>query len=317
MDHLVYNQSPNLVISLTCSVNGGTGNNIMDIEWSGPAVEQQPATIQTDLGIFTSNLILTRATMFFSGVYQCTAGYDNSLCTANVSSNARLDVIARPSIVDQTQSPHIVDKGVNVSLLFDFSAHPSFTSTSCSGPDGDIKMNTSSITLTRVDNHTTFQVILVINISIVNYAHGGIYTCVANNSAGDIRAMVLLIVRPIVEPELTLARMGDNITLMCLAQSFPEPSYLWEMISMTDSGGSGSVLDVSNAFESGSSENQIVTQPTLEFNPIEYGDNGNYRCVITFNGVWQVSSNEALLSGRYYLLESSVYSLCAMMFKLI
>ena len=292
----MYIESPHLKIILTCSVNGGAGS--VDIVWSGPAVQFQPATIQTDHGIFTSNLILTRATMFVSGMYQCTAGYDNSLCIANVSSNVRLDVVAPPSIVDQTQSPHIVDKGVNLSLLFEFAAHPSFTNVHCSGPDGDIKMNTSSITLTRFDNDTTFQVRLLIDISIVNHVHGGMYTCAANNTAGDMSATVLLLVRPVVDPELNLAKMGDNVTLRCLAQSFPMPSYLWEAISMTDSGGSGSILDVFNMFQSGNGENRIVTQPTLEFKSVEYGDNGNYRCVITFNRIWQVSSNEVLIAGR-------------------
>ena len=293
MDELMLVQSPDLVIVLTCSLNGGAGN--VEIVWSGPVVQPRPRTIRTDRGTFTSNLILTNATMFFSGVYQCTAGYDNSLCIANVSSEVRLDVIAPPLIVDQTQSPHIVDRGVNLSLLFEFAAHPSFTDVRCSGPNGDIEMNASNTSLTRIDNFTAYQVRLVINVSIINYTHGGIYSCAANNSAGDIRATVLLLVRPVVEPELTLARNGDHVTLMCLAQSFPEPSYTWEMISMTDPGGSGSLLDI---FESGSGENKIVTQPILEFRPVQYEDNGNYHCILTFNGIWQVSSNEALLAGR-------------------
>lgn len=286
-------ESPDLVIVLTCDLNGGAGN--VEIVWSGPTVQLQPRTIQTDGGTFTSNLILTDATMFSSGVYQCTARYDNGLCIANVSSTVRLDVIAPPSIVDQTQSPHIVDRGVNLSLLFEFAAHPSFTNVRCGGPNGDIEMNTSSISLTRIDNFTAFQVRLVINVSIINHTQGGIYSCAASNSAGDINATVLLLIRPVVEPELSLARKGDNFTFMCLAQSFPEPSYMWEMILMTDSGGSGSLLDV---FESGSGENRIVTQPILEFKPVQYEDNGNYHCVVTFNGMWQVSSNEVLLAGR-------------------
>ena len=286
-------ESPDLVIFLTCSLNGGAGN--VEIVWSGPTVQLQPRAIHSDGGTFTSTLTLTDATMFFSGVYQCTAGYDNSLCIANVSSNVRLDVIAPPSIIDQTQSPHIVNRGVNLSLLFEFSAHPSFTNVHCGGPNGDIEMNTSRISLTRIDNFIAFQVQLVINVSIINHTHGGIYSCAASNSAGDINATVLLLVRPVVEPELSLARKGDNVTLMCLAQSFPEPSYMWEMISMTDSGGSGSLL---NIFEFGSGENQIVTWPILEFKPVQYEDNGNYHCVITFNGIWQVSSNEVLLAGR-------------------
>lgn len=290
----MYIESPGLEIVLTCSLKGGAGK--LDIVWSGPAVQLQPGTVRTENGTFVSNLTLTNATMFFSGVYQCTAGYENSLCIANVLSNVRLDVIALPSIVDTTQSPLIVERGVNISLLFVFAAHPSFTNIHCRGPNGDIENNTSRISLTRSDNFSTFQLRLVINISTINHTHGGVYSCTAENRAGGISALILLLVRPIVGPEITLARQGDNVTLMCLAQSIPEPSYMWEMISVTDSDGSGSLLD---PFESGSGENQIVTQSVLEFKPVQYKDNGNYRCVITFNGIWQVSSNEALLAGRY------------------
>jgi hypothetical protein len=281
------------VIVLTCIANGGTGD--VNIVWSGPVVQLQPATIKTDNGIFISNLTLANANMFFSGVYQCTAGYDNSLCNANVSSNTTLDVIAPPSIVDQTQSPYIVDRGANLSLVFVFSAHPSFTNLRCSGPNGNIEMNTSSIHLTRKYNFNAFQIRVVIDMSSINHTDGGIYSCDATNIAGSDSATVLLLVRPIVEPELTLARNGDTVTFKCLAQSFPEPSYMWEMISITDSSGSGSLLD---AFGSGSNDNQIITQPILEFKPVEYKDNGNYHCVIIFNGVWQVPSNEVLLAGR-------------------
>ena len=123
------------------------------------------------------------------------------------------------------------------------------------------------------------------------------YTCTATNIAGNVTPTVLLIVRPVVKPELALARDGDDVTFTCLAQSFPEPAYygMWEMISMTESSGSGSLLD---AFGSGSDANQATTQPILEFKPVEYEDNGNYHCLITFNGAWQVSSNEVLLAGR-------------------
>jgi hypothetical protein len=156
-------------------------------------------------------------------------------------------------------------------------------------------MNTSSIYLTRKYNFTAFQIRVVIDMSSINHTDGGIYSCHGTNIAGNVSATVLLLVRPIVEPELTLARNGDTVIFKCLAQSFPEPSYIWEKISMTDSSGSGSLLDV---FGSGSNDNQIITQPILEFQPVEYEDNGNYHCIIMFNGEWQVPSNEILLAGR-------------------
>jgi hypothetical protein len=95
-------EHPDLVIILTCIANGGTGN--VNIVWSGPVVQLQPATIKNDSGTFISQLTLANANMFFSGVYQCTAGYDNSLCNANVSSSTTLDVIAPPSIYSKSDT---------------------------------------------------------------------------------------------------------------------------------------------------------------------------------------------------------------------
>ena len=300
---MVYFESPDLEVRFTCTVNGGAGS-IVNIVWSGPAVETQPTVVETSNGIFTSNLILTDITMFYSGIYQCTARYSNNLCTGNISSNMRIDVIAPPSIVFQTQSPIIVDRGVNVSLIFQFLAHPSFTAIQCRGPNGNLKMNTSSITFGRVDNNATFQITMFITISLVNYTHGGMYSCVANNSAGDFEATILLIIRPVVEPEQVLTRKDDDVTLMCLAQSIPELLYTWEISLMTGDSGSGSFLDVFSTFEPGSGENLMTTQPFLDFKPVQYGDGGLYRCVISINGMWQVSSDEILFAGKQNLYSS-------------
>ena len=278
---MVHVESPELAITYTCTINGSAGNAV-DIEWSGPAVQIQPTVVEISDGIFMSSLILTNVTMFDSGIYECTARYSNNLCTSNVSSNARLDVIAPPEVLDQTLSPYIVDRGRFISLFFDFVAHPSFTDTQCSDPTGE------EVNFVRLNNDDFFQIKISIDISSVNFIHGGTYTCAANNIAGDINATVLLIIRPVVEPHLVLTRNGDNITLTCLAQSIPEPSYIWE--KFVDSNDSDSIPDeFTSAFRSG--ENPMITDPFLNFEPIQYGDEGVYRCVITIiDEVQEVSS---------------------------
>ena len=294
MGHMVHIESPDLEITLTCTVYGGV-DNAVDITWSGPAVHSQPALLEINGGNFTSSLTLTNVTMFFSGVYECTARYINNLCTSSISSDLRLDVIAPPSIVYQTQSPYIVDSGINVDLGFRFLAHPSFTDVNCSSPNGEINMSTPGIRFTRVNNNDMFQILLSITVFHVVNTHGGNYSCTANNLAGAITGTILLIVRPVVVPQQVFARNGDNVSLTCVVQSFPEPFFIWE--KYVDSNDSDSIEDeFSSSFESG--ENTI-TASSLTFDPIQYGNAGVYRCVVSFNATLEASSNGSLLAGDY------------------
>lgn len=293
MGHMVLIETPDLEITLTCTVYGGPGNAV-NIVWSGPRVLSQPGIVEVNDGSFTSNLTLTNVTMFFSGVYECTARYNNSLCTSSISSNLRLDVIAPPSIIEHTQSPNIVNSGVNVGLSFRFLAHPSFTNVSCSGPNGVIMVNTPGFSFSRTNSDSNYQITLSTTVRNVNYIVGGNYLCTANNSAGIITATVLLIVRPVVEPQHVLARNGDNVSFMCFVQSFPEPFYIWE--KNVDSTDGDSIPDMfSSSF--GSGENR-ETGPLLTFEPVQYGNTGSYQCVVTFNATLEVSSNGVLLAGN-------------------
>ena len=295
---MAYVEAPDLEVTLTCTVRGGPSNGVV-IKWGGPAAVtlSDPVTVEIRDGVFMSNLTLTNVTTAFAGLYNCTAAYDNSLCTKNVSFNVSLVVIGEPTITNQTRSPVKVNSGMNVSLYFEFSALPSHTAVQCSGPDGAIETN-MGITLARKDNDTAFQIRLDISIDSVNYTHGGQYFCTANNSAGDITATTLLLVRPVVEPREVLAKSGDNVTLMCLAQSSPEPSYVWEMLR--DSSDNDTIPDVFG-FVSGSGENMMATHPFLDFEPVRYGDEGVYRCVVDINGTWMASSNGVLLAGNFVL----------------
>jgi hypothetical protein len=293
MGHMVHIESPELEIILTCTVYGGV-DNAVDIVWSGPAVNSQPAIMDINDGNYTSNLILTNVTMFFSGVYECTARYVNSLCTTSISSDLRLDVIAPPSVIFQTASPHIVNSGINVNFQFRFLAHPSFTDVTCNSPTGDnITSSTPGISFTRVNNNDAFEITLFITVFNVLHAHGGDYACIATNIAGSITAMTLLIVRPDVIPQQVLARNGDNVSLICSAQSLPEPSFTWKNVGNNDS---DSIPDIFSS-SIGSGEN-TTTNSSLIFEPIQYQNAGVYRCVVNFNAAaLEISSNGTLLAG--------------------
>ena len=312
MGQMVFVESPGLEVSFNCSVNGGAGNTV-EIEWNGPATVVLPVSTTNEIrdGVFMSKLTLTNVTIDFTGVYFCTARYNNSLCTENITSNASLIVVGPPSIIDQADSTLKIDSGVNVNLFFEFSSLPSHTDVQCSGPDGVIGMdNTYGINLERVDSDSRFQIRVDINITSVNYTHGGIYSCIVNNSAGVVEATTLLLVRPVVDPPEVLAKNGDMVTFMCLAQSFPEPSYVWERFR--DSNDSDSIPDVFG-YVSGSGENMMATHPFLDFEPVRYGDEGVYRCMVKINGTWMASSDGVLLAGTVSLklmIEICVYIYC-------
>ena len=290
MDQL-HSESPDLEISFICSINGSV-NNSVEIVWSGPeqVALPEPTVTETSDGVFISNLTLTNVTSAFSGIYQCTGRYNNSLCNnANASSNASLVVIGPPTIIDQTVSPSKVDSGETVIFYYEFDSLPSHTNVDCSGPDRVIFQET------RMDNNTSQSIRIDINITSVNYTHGGEYSCTANNSAGDITATTLLLVRPVVEPQEVLAMNGDRVTLMCLAQSFPEPSYVWEMFR---DGNDSDTFPDEFGFVSGSGENMLATHPFLDFEPIQFGDEGVYRCMVNINGTWMISSDGVLVAGK-------------------
>ena len=297
MAEMMYIETPDLEVNLTCTVNGGA-NSTVEIEWSGPIALPEPELTEISDGIFTSNLTLTQVTTSLSGTYFCTASYGNSLCTANITSNTNL-TITIITITNQTASPFIVDDGVNVRIFFEFSSLPAQTDVQCSGPNGVIDMNTQGGSFSRVDNDTGFLIRVEINITSVSYAQGGVYSCMASTLAGNITATTLLLVRPVVEPQEVLANNGDNVTLMCLVQSSPEPVYFWELLGDDGFSRVGSRSDIIMMdFASGSGGNMMGSDPFLNFEPVLYGDGGVYRCVVDFSGIGQVSSDGILLAGE-------------------
>ena len=103
-------ESSNQLINLTCAVNGGAGNSV-EIIWDGPSELANPTVVEASNGLFSSSLIITDATVFSSGIYQCTAKYSNILCPVNVSSSARINVIEGPTAIGIVVSHFVVDSG--------------------------------------------------------------------------------------------------------------------------------------------------------------------------------------------------------------
>ena len=100
---------------------------------------------------------------------------------------------------------------------------------------------------------------------------GGTYTCVVTNAAGNGSASGTVYVTPIIttQPSDILAVVNGNVTLVCEAEAFPPPQYVWEHIG-------GSLAGRSNMTG--------INRNRLELNGVMFGDEGGYRCNVTSNG---------------------------------
>ena len=108
----------------------------------------------------------------------------------------------------------------------------------------------------------------------VNASTGGVYTCVASNSAGNNSANVSVFIAPffITEPQDVGGLNDTMVSLTCLAEAFPSPSYQWFREGRSLREGLNDSLD------------------KLSFDPLIFGDEGEYFC--------NVSSQDILLQSR-------------------
>ena len=128
--------------------------------------------------------------------------------------------------------------------------------------------------------------------SVTAPMHGGTYDCIVINDAGTEFDSGTLYVHPTIvqDPVDTLAEAGTTISLTCLAESFPFPTYQWQMMDR-DSG----------LYENLAGE----TESILTLSPVQFNDYGRYRCVATnvIDGIERtVNSSSALVTGKLTLL---------------
>ena len=130
---------------------------------------------------------------------------------------------------------------------------------------------TANITLPAAREITSIETLnSSLNLTDVGAAYGGEYTCTATNEAGSARANASLYILPTIisQPVAILTNNGSVVSLQCEAEGFPEPSYQWRIQDLDESVPSDNFIDVEDA-----------VRPTLEFNPVEFGDEGLYHCV--------------------------------------
>ena len=133
------------------------------------------------------------------------------------------------------------------------------TCTSLGGPDNTYQWqaNETNITGETLENLT---------LTNVNAPTGGMYTCVVTNAAGSDSDSTFLFIAPyfITQPDNEETDNGSSVSLLCVAEAFPSPSYLW---ARTDG---GTIRE-----ELATSESSLVFDPAL------FGDKGDYYCNAT------------------------------------
>ena len=127
----------------------------------------------------------------------------------------------------------------------------------------------------------TGETALILTRPNVMAADGGAYTCMASNAAGMDTAVTSVFISPyfITQPQDVGAIDGAMVTLTCEAEGFPSPSYQW-------SGTNAVRADVLGQ-----------TSTMLTFNPLMFGDEGDYFCTaMSTNGDPEQSETATLTS---------------------
>ncbi len=117
----------------------------------------------------------------------------------------------------------------------------------------------------------------------VTAANGGAYTCVITNAGGNNTATTSVFISPyfISQPQATGGVNNTMVILTCEAEAFPGPMYQWFRVD-------GEMLG-----------NAVTGQASavLEFSPLQFGNEGDYFCNATSNGI-TIQSDSATLSSK-------------------
>ena len=151
-----------------------------------------------------------------------------------------------------------------------------FTCSARGGPDNTFQWLRNGTEL--VDE--TSEIFFIPEISFID---GDEYTCMVSNAAGNESVGTFLFVSPeiVLNPMDMNATNGSFIMIVCDAEAFPCPEFQW--IHMGGDIGS-------NIMEADT--NMLV------FNPVLFGDEGDYFCTATSNGI-SISSQSATITGKH------------------
>ncbi len=106
---------------------------------------------------------------------------------------------------------------------------------------------------------------------------GGVYTCEVNNTAGTSSDITSVSISPYFtsQPQAMGGNNGTMVTLTCEAEAFPAPTYQWSRV------------------DGGTIRTEVMGQDStvLVFDPLLFGDEGDYFCTAISNGDEAQSEN--------------------------
>ena len=110
------------------------------------------------------------------------------------------------------------------------------------------------------------ETLAMLTLADVDALTGGLYTCMVTNAAGNDSDTTFVFVAPyfISEPINEETSNGLLVTLQCVAEAFPSPTYLWARTDGVPI--RGDLLTITSIFV---------------FSPVLFGDEGNYYCNAT------------------------------------
>ena len=115
----------------------------------------------------------------------------------------------------------------------------------------------------------------------VDASFGGNYSCVVTNAAGSDSDSTFLFIAPyfILQPVDQETANGSSVTLQCVAEAFPRPSYQW---ARADGELIGDII--------------VTNTNTLLIDPIFFGEQGDYYCNATSHEGVARSQNATIFS---------------------
>ena len=161
---------------------------------------------------------------------------------------------------------NVYEEGDNISL----------TCSAEGGPSNMLQWQLNNVNLTSETEN-------VLNVSgITADVDGGVYTCVVTNAAGADRSSVTVNISPVItqQPVDVSAEVNDILSLECRATGFPIPTYQWFRVD-------------------GNIGRNVTGDMTslLLFDPVVYGDEGDYYCQVTSGNI-TINSTTATLASK-------------------
>ena len=246
---------------------------MVNITWSGPVASlplpvNTPVPSQEDLMI--SNLTVNITGPSFEGDYRCTAQYTN--CIGTTTSNPTNFIILLPPTISKGPLDQVVDVDSNISLT----CTANFLDTvfiTWTAPVTDLIVQE----VTTADSITS-----TLTVNEVEINNGGEYTCTVGNEAGSNSASSILYIRPVITPAMILTSVGEDVTLTCGVQDTPPGTFQWEKMNL-----SGIFNPLANESEH-----------NLTLYPVEFGDEGSYRCIVNTSQFGEQMSSISVITGK-------------------